>query len=411
MTFRAIAESPIAGTVYAEGWQSWSPMRLYEAGEDGERAPDERGQIVMFRPGKPVPEGVIQGEGILAIAQPDGPARAWFSAEPAREVATLRLARRRDRLVLAADAPVVEVAAAGLDAVLATVGHRIGAGRVRTIPPGWCSWSFYFKHVTERDVIENVEAAVRLGLPIEIVQLDDGYEAAIGDWLDAREEFGSVQRLAARILAAGMRPGIWLAPFLVAPSSTLAKLHPDWLIPNLGAGMHWGEEMRILDVTRPPAAEHLARVFRTLAGWGFGYFKLDFLYAAAIPGLRAYQQGLKLIREAVGPDAILLACGAPLLPSIGLCDVMRIGPDVLFEASDAQLDLESVVRVTRLRGWMNAKLWVNDPDCLVARQEIKEREGWAAHLEGYGGLKFSSDRLSALDERGLELTRRVLASG
>jgi alpha-galactosidase len=282
---------------------------------------------------------------------------------------------------------------------------------VHEIPPGWCSWSFYFKHVNERDVVENVEAARRLRLPIEIVQLDDGYETVIGDWLDVTEAFGSLQRLAARIGDAGMRPGIWLAPFLVAPNSTLAKLHPDWLVPEQGAGMHWGEEMRILDVTRPSAAEHLAGVFRTLAGWGFGYFKLDFLYAAAIPSLGAYRRGMQLIRDAVGSDAILLACGAPLLPSIGLCDAMRVGPDVLQETPDPQVDLDSLVGITQLRRWMNGRLWVNDPDCLVARAEIKDRDAWASHLEGYGGLRFSSDRLSALDARGLELTRRFLGSG
>jgi alpha-galactosidase len=57
---------------------------------------------------------------------------------------------------------------------------------------------------------------------------------------------------------------------------------------------------------------------------------------------------------------------------------------------------------------MNGRLWVNDPDCLVARPEINGREAWAAHLERYGGLRFSSDRLAVLDERGRELTRRFL---
>jgi alpha-galactosidase len=166
--------------------------------------------------------------------------------------------------------------------------------------------------------------------------------------------------------------------------------------------------MRILDVTNPSAAEHLTNVFRTLAALGFTYHKVDFLYAGAIPGLDAYREGMRLIREAVGPAAIILACGAPILPSIGLCDAMRIGPDVLQETSDPQLDVETLMRITGLRSWMNGRLWVNDPDHLVARPDIKDREAWAAHLQGYGGQAFSSDRLATLDERGLELTRRFL---
>ncbi len=295
-----------------------------------------------------------------------------------------------------------------MSAVLAAVGDRLGVGRVAPIPPGWCSWSYYFKYVTEADVIENLEAAHRLSLPIEIVQLDDGYETDIGDWLDVRPEFGSLERVAERIREAGMRPGIWTAPFLVGPGSKLSREHPDWLVPNSDAGTHWNRPMGILDVTNPAAAEHLTNVFRTLAGWGFSYHKIDFPYAGAIPGLDEYREGMRLIREAVSAEAIILACGAPILPSIGLCDAMRIGPDVLQETADPQLDLESLLRTTGLRGWMNGRLWVNDPDCLVARPQVRDREAWAAHLEGYGGLAFSSDRLATLDERGLELTRRFL---
>src|SRR2546430_13344826 len=72
--------------VYAEGWQSWSPLRMFRFGESSDRAPDGREQLVGWRPGKPVPEGVIQAEGVLAVAPAGRPARAWFAAEPSREV-------------------------------------------------------------------------------------------------------------------------------------------------------------------------------------------------------------------------------------------------------------------------------------------------------------------------------------
>jgi alpha-galactosidase len=406
--YETVAELPTGGRVYAEGWQTWSRVGLFRAGESSPRAPDARAQLVEWRPGRPVPRGVIQAEGVLAVAADDGPARAWFAPDPAHEVPTIRLARKADRLHVSADGRVEELQAAGLTGALEAVGDRLGIGRVRSIPPGWCSWSCYFKHVTERDVVENAEAARRLELPIQIVQVDDGYEADIGDWLDVRPEFGSLERMAGRIRDLGLTPGIWVAPFLVGPQSRLATRHPDWLVPGVGAGRHWGREMRILDVTRPAAADYIRNVFATCAGWGFGYFKLDFLYAAAIPGLEPHRRGLQLIRDAVGVGAIIMTGGAPLLPTIGLCDAMRIGPDVLPEEPDPQLELAKVVGVTSLRRWMNGRLWVNDPDTIVARPEIREREAWAAHLQGYGGLRFSSDRLATLDARGLELTRRFL---
>lgn len=409
MKFRLVADLPLDGQVYAEGWQTWSDVRLYRAGDTSPRARDHRDQVVLFRPGKPVPEGLIQAEGVLVVAAPDGSARAWFAPHPFREVASFRLARKGGRMELTADGDVEEIQAANLEAALETVGERLRIPLVRPIPPGWCSWSCYFKHVTENDVVENAEAARRLGLPIEIVQVDDGYETEVGDWLDVRDEFGSLERMAGRIRTLDMQAGIWIAPFMVSPTSTLARQHQDWLVKGVDAGTHWGKVMRILDVTHPAAAEYIASVFSTFMSWGFSYFKLDFLYAAAIPGLDQYRLGMQLIRETVGPDPILLIGGAPLLPSIGLCDAMRVGPDVLPETANPQLDLDNTVRITRLRGWMNGRLWVSDPDCVVARPEIKARDRWAEHVLGYGGVRFSSDRLAALDARGLELTRRVLA--
>jgi alpha-galactosidase len=69
--------------------------------------------------------------------------------------------------------------------------------------------------------------------------------------------------------------------------------------------------------------------------WGYQYLKLDFLYIGgligrrhnAVPREEAYRNDLRVIREAAG-DAYILACGAPILASLGLCDGIRIGPDV-----------------------------------------------------------------------------------
>ena len=419
MSFEPIAEiaaDPASTVVYEEGWQSWSPAALHCATELSPRPVDAVRHTMGWRPGKALPAVGFQGEGILGLAVDGLPARVWFSPDPSTGVASIRVEASGERLFVASDGKVDELSCdAGLDAALALTGDRLSAGAVGSIPPGWCSWSCYFGRVTEGDVAENLAAADELSLPIQIVQVDDGWQAGIGDWLDVDHRFGSLRRTADRILAAGRRPGIWTAPFLVGEQSALAQTHPDWLVADADAGWNWDQRLRVLDVTHPPAAAHLERVYRTLSDWGFTYHKLDFLYAGAVDGgrradcsaLDAYREGLRLIRLAAGAEAILLACGAPLLPSIGLVDAMRVGPDVLPEPPGTP-DLRQPLAVTRARAWMHGRLWANDPDCLVARPEIAEREQWAAHVGSYGGLAFSSDRLEALDERGLELTKRVL---
>jgi alpha-galactosidase len=408
VTFEQIAEleHDLGETsVYAEGWQSWSPAGVQRADVPSRPAPDARQQTMGWRPGRPVPAGVIQAEGLLVVAAPDAPALALYAPDSACEVATLRLDTATGTIT--ADGPVEELRAASLEDALVAVAERLRRTTPRPLSPGWCSWSYYFQHVTAADVVENLEAIDQLNLPLEIVQIDDGYEPCVGDWLDRSERFGPLSETARRITAAGKRAGIWTAPFLVGERSRLAREHPDWLLDALDAGWNWNQRLRVLDVAHPAAGEHLQEVFRTLAGWGFDYHKLDFLYAGALRGLEGYRHGLRLVRDAVGPDATLLGCGAPLLPSIGLVDAMRIGPDVLAEEPGAQPDVDELVRRTAARAWMNGRLWVNDPDCLVARPAIAERDAWAGHLFGYGGLSFSSDRLAELDEHGLELTRQL----
>lgn len=427
MGHRDVAEvlaDPGRARIYEEGWQSWSPVGVYPASATSPRPPDARTQTMGWRPGKPAPEDGFQGEGLLAVETPGGGVRVWYAPAPAREVPSIRARVAGDRIVVSADAEVHELEAGSLSQALARVGVVLGPETIATIPPGWCSWYCYFGQVTQADIVENLEAAERLSLPLEVVQIDDGYEAGIGDWLECSPRFGSLEEACAAIRAAGKRPGVWTAPFLVGGRSGIARDHPDWLVAGADAGANWGQQLHVLDVTHPAAAEHLERVFRKLATLGVTYHKLDFLYAGAIDGGRAqdvspgeaYREGLRVIRRGAGPGAVLLGCGAPLLPSIGLVDAMRVGPDILAEpvhaaaGEDAASSIGKALAVVRARSWMHGRLWANDPDCLIARPEVRERERWVGEVERHGGLVVSSDRLGDLDARGLELTRRALRS-
>lgn len=129
--------------------------------------------------------------------------------------------------------------------------------------------------------------------------------------------------------------------------------------------------------------------------------------------LTAYRSGIELIREAIGADAYLLGCGAPILPSIGLFDAMRVSPDTAPhrrpEADDFSQPGQDPAEFTGTgRQWQHGRLWVNDPDCLMARPAVETRERWAAHVEKTAGLMASSDRLLSLDQWGVETTRRLL---
>ncbi len=96
-----------------------------------------------------------------------------------------------------------------------------------------------------------------------------------------------------------------------------------------------------------------------------------------------------------------------------LVDAMRISPDIgtHYEPPDGDVSQPSgrgAVLAGRARAFQHARLWVNDPDCLLARPGIERREAWAEHVRASGGLAVSSDPLRALDAWGLETTRRLL---
>jgi alpha-galactosidase len=427
-----IGVDPARALVYQHGWQSWTATDTYPAAGHGYR-PRGRNRV-MLEHGTPRPLGGFAGSGLLAIDPGAGSQiHVFAAADGRRAVPAISANLGGSRMIVRSDGPVehrLDNGDNGIAGALARwaddVVARWSIPDPRPAPTTWCSWYHYFTKVTEADIDENLAAMDDLDLPIDVVQLDDGYQAEIGDWLDLSARFASLEAMARRIRDAGRRAGIWIAPFLVGERSRLAQHHPDWLVGGEGrpvdAGHNWGEDLGVLDVTHPDAARYLTHVLATMRGWGFDFFKIDFVYAgvlagqrrAAVDGIAAYRIGLELIRNAIGPDAYLLGCGAPILPSVGLVDGMRISPDTgpAYEPMDHDLSQPGVrpaITTGRARAFQHGRFWINDADCLIVRPEVERREEWAEHVERFSGLRSSSDRIRSLDAWGLETTRRLLS--
>ncbi|MFC7095760.1 glycoside hydrolase family 36 protein [Halobaculum marinum] len=318
---------------------------------------------------------------------------------------------------------------AALASIADAVADRMDARVPAAAPTGWCSWYHYFTEVTADDVRDNVGALDDWGVPLDVIQIDDGYEQAFGDWRTLADGFDDMRALRDDIVDAGHTAGIWLAPFYVQADSQLAADHPEWLITDgagapVDAGARHGP-MYGLDVTHPGATEWLRETFRTVVEeWGIEYLKLDFLYAAALPGERhgdvtraqAYRHGLATIREAVG-DAFVLGCGAPGFPSVGLVDAMRVGPDTApywRREGDAASEPahENAIRNVLNRQFCHRRLWLNDPDCQLVRTTTDltdpERRSFAALVALTGGTNVLSDAVDEIDAAGRDLFERTL---
>ena len=325
----------------------------------------------------------------------------------------------------------------GLDEWAGWAGAASGARRAAPFQVGWCSWYHYFAAVTEADVSTNLRAAG--DWPLDVFVVDDGYQAAIGDWLVTNDRFPSgLGALAASIASTGLTPGLWLAPFLASPSSAVASTHPEWLVrrrsgrPAVGmVNPAWGGEVHVLDTTRPDVLAHLEAVASSLAAMGWRYLKLDFTYApsfdaqwhdpSATPAQRV-RTAYEAIRSGAGDDTFLLGCGAPLGPCIGAVDGMRIGPDVapaweprraVEGYEDAAPATANAWRNTLARSFMHRRLWLNDPDCVMLRTTDTaltpdQVEAWAMAVAVSGGMVMVSDDLSRLGDGAHALLGRVL---
>lgn len=421
-----------AASIYEHGWQSWSPTTTYRAGERPIRPANERNRLLCYRPESAPGGDIYWGEGLLGVDPGnDSGFRIYAVADATETVPSIQAEVRDGSVVISSDGRVSTIVDQGpgtLDNALArwADGFATGAGMdgIRQAPTIWCSWYHYFTDVTEADMVENIDAIDELDLPVDVIQLDDGYQTAHGDWLTLADRFDSLEGIADKIRATGRRAGIWVAPFLVFPESELAAKHPDWLVGGPDAPIHgghnWNRDCLVLDTMHPGAMEWITEVFTTMHQWGYDFYKIDFIYAAAMPGARyedvapitAYRSGVEQVRKAIG-DSYLLGCGAPILPSVGLVDAMRISPDTepqyLPHGDLSQPSVKSAITTGVGRAFQHGRFWVNDPDDLIARPAIENREEWADHIRRYGGLRGSSDRIADLDEWGLAVTRELLS--
>jgi len=286
---------------------------------------------------------------------------------------------------------------------------------------GWCTW-YGVGGAGNQQIVSNTAAQFSRILPeLRFIQIDEGYSPALGDWLEPFATFGDMPATLASIRAQGFLPGMWLAPFIAQPDSKVLAEHPDYFVQNasgqpldssrIGFGGWSNGPWRVLDGTNPETQKHLEDVFRTMREqWGVTYFKLDANYWGAIHGgkhfdpkatrVEAYRRGMAAILCGAGPGTVILACNAPLWPSLGLVNAMRTSNDV----DRSRNSFFSTARENFNRGWQNGKLWVNDPDCvLLAGKSGNHAEMatnlWRLHataIHAVGGLVLTGDRIENL---------------
>jgi alpha-galactosidase len=294
-------------------------------------------------------------------------------------------------------------------------------------PTGWCSWYCFGAKTTADDIRANQDF-IMLEVPqLEFIQIDDGYQATIGDWLETGPAFGGgIQDVIKEIRDRGREPAIWVAPFVAQKDSRVLQEHPDWFVRDEDGNPMPSDRVTFggwrfgpwycLDTTNPQVQAHLLKVFSTMRfDWGIKYFKLDACYWGAIQGgkrhdpkttrIRAYRIGLETMQR--GSDrSFLLGGNHPTWPSLGIFQAWRTSDDI----SRSWDSFRRTGQQNLMRNWLNGDCIWNDPDCVVLTGDLPENEYQfhATVIYASGGSVLSGDDLPTILPHRLAMLRKLL---
>ena len=181
-----------------------------------------------------------------------------------------------------------------------------GAVEVPEKLAGYTSWYNYFANIDDSTIRRDLDGLISAtkGLQVakdsEIFQIDDGWQTAVGDWkidpvkfpVPANEK-GGLAAIVDEVHKAGMKAGLWLAPFCVGSDAEVLRDNPEWILKTRKGGKKkaiagfngWGgplDPFYAFDLENEDVRRHIVNVFKKVWEWGFDLVKLDFLYAACM---------------------------------------------------------------------------------------------------------------------------------
>lgn len=318
---------------------------------------------------------------------------------------------------------------------------------LKPVKPGHCTWYMdkYAFACDEKHLAELATFAASRLKPFgfDFVQIDDGWQPGTAG-NGPRKNFtthapkgpypSGMKATADGISAQGLTPGIWFIPFAGTAIDPYFKDHQDWFAKGPDGKPYdtaWGGTC--LDMTHPGAREHLRGIVARIAHeWGYRLFKMDGFWTGSATrqnyinngyredelgessfhdpnktNVEVLRDGVRLVREAAGPDVFLLGCCASqnmrsFGGSFGLLDAMRVGPDT----GAGHIGAPNASRLW----FLNGRVWWNDPDCVSVRAAtpLDQARVNASFTAISGGLFYNSDWMPDLPEQRLDILRRCM---
>ncbi len=283
--------------------------------------------------------------------------------------------------------------------------------KTKSPPVGLCCAYYYQGNTVSEVYLQNQLKALSI-FPkksnLKYIQIDAGY-CVWGDWLEINDSFPSgFESVVKEIEKAGLKAGIWLAPYVANSKSKIFAQHPEWFLKDKNGKYLEGRQsspvdfmtslsLRVLDPTHPEVQKYINKVIKLFIDWGFEMLKIDFTYPVCfsssyyVPMTRAQalRTGYMTIRKAAGEDIHILSAITQLSPLVGVVDSARVGIDtinpyvsglpVIGKLVNNFMFKESL-RNSSSRIFLNGKVWVNDADCYVGRKGTGLTENQSSQL-------------------------------
>ena len=318
-------------------------------------------------------------------------------------------------------------------------------------PIGWSTWDYYATSATEDDVKENVDFIANnpcLKDKVKYIAIDDGWEQREGDWVSGMRYPSGLKSTVDYIKSKGFEAGIWISPTrLHMQSATVCRRH-DFLIRKEHGDPIMDFDMYILDPTHPDGESFLRDTFKYLKDAGFTFYKLDFVnfllkcdrfYDKTAGHYDVLRRLFQIARECVGEESHIMGCSLPYAVGKGVADSRRAGLDI-------HNHFKHIIKCLEIAWYQfpsNERLHRLDMDYLIVRGEetsvsddfnvlnpctgafkanpsddFRWRDGadfsyneakcWCAVVLLSGSSIFLGDRLSKLNDKGLELITTTL---
>ena len=291
-----------------------------------------------------------------------------------------------------------------------------GAVKVPEKLAGYTSWYNYFANIDASTIRRDLDGLISAtkGLQVakdsEIFQIDDGWQTAVGDWKIDPVKFpvpandkGGLAAIVDEVHKAGMKAGLWLAPFCVGSDAKVLRDNPEWILKTRKGGKRkaiagfngWGgplDPFYAFDLENEEVRKHIKDVFKKVWEWGFDLVKLDFLYAACMfprggkTRGRLMHEAMKFLREEClddkkingGGQKLLLGCGVPIVSALGYVEACRIGCDVDLTykprfygkcTNEEIVSAGNAMNNTIWRSHLDGNFFLADPDVFFLRGE------------------------------------------